>query len=108
MSGINLSAAETSIWRIVASIIALARGASNAVGTVTLRANQVTTVVDTSVSIAAENISPDMQIFLMPKTATAAAGMASTYISSIGQKTFTITHSSTADVNKTLSWKATG
>lgn len=107
MSGINLSPAETAIWRIVAAIIALARGASNAVGTVTLRANQTTTVITTAISPAAENVSPDMQIFLEPRTAAAAAIIASIYVSAVGQKTFTITHASDANT-KTLAWKATG
>ena len=108
MSGIALSTAETAIWRIVAAIIALARGASNAVGTVTLRANQTTTVVTTAISPAAENVSPDMQVFLTQRTAHAAAALATTYVSSVGQKTFTITHANDGNTDKTFGWKAAG
>jgi hypothetical protein len=108
MSGVSLSPAETAIWRIVAAIIALARGASNAVGTVTLRANQTTTVVTIATSPGAENVSPDMEIFLMPKSANAAAVWTSTYISAIGRKTFTVTHPSNANADKLFSWEARG
>jgi hypothetical protein len=108
MSGINLGPTETNLWRIVAAIIALARGASNAVGTVTLRAGQTTTTVTPSTSPAAENVSSGMQVFLQPKTANAAAVIASTYISDVGSKSFTITHPSDANADKTFGWKAAG
>lgn len=102
MSGITLAQNETTLWRIVAAILAIARGASNSGDTVTLRANQTTTVV------SSEIVGVGMRVFLEPTTANAAAVVASTYVSSVGQKTFTITHPSNANVDKTFFWEAKG
>lgn len=108
MSGVTLSANETALWRIVRAILDLARGSSNVVGQVTLRAGFTTTVVTTSVSIAAENVAEGMQVFLTPRTAHAAGVLASTYVSAVGQKTFTITHPNDANADKTFGWEARG
>lgn len=102
MSGVSLSPTESTLWRIVAAIISVARGASNAGGTVTLRAGQTTTVVTSEV------VSPDMRVFLEATTANAAAVRASTYVSAVGLKTFTITHPNNANVDKTFFWEAKG
>lgn len=108
MSGINLPQNETALWRIVAAIIALARGASNAVGTVTLTAGATSTTVTPSTAPAAENVASGMEVFLTPKTANAAAVLASTYISSVGTKSFTITHPNSANADMTFGWEARG
>ena len=89
MAGISLSKAETALWRIIEAILSLAAGASNVVGEVTLTPGATTTVVDVSVSRAATNVSMGMQIFLTPRTANAAAVLLGTYVSSVGQGTFT-------------------
>src|SRR3569833_1091598 len=102
MSGINLSTEEKSVPRIVAAIIQLMQGRSNAVGEVTLRANQTTTVVTKAVSQAAVNVSMDSEVFLSPRTANAAAVFKDCWISATGQGTFTITHPSNADADKTF------
>lgn len=105
----NISPYETGIWKIVQAIIAALRGASNSVGVITLAvAPATTTVVTQNNSLAAINVSKDMQVFLSPKTANAAAALATTYISAVGQGTFTITHASSAQVDRTFGWKATG
>lgn len=99
---INLPPNETSLWRIVQAILGILTGASNAGGTVTLRAGQTTTVVSSQV------VGKDMRVLLQPTTANAAAVVASTYVSSVGQKTFTITHPSNANTDKTFFWEAKG
>lgn len=103
MSGIELQPQETNVWRIVQALIALIRK-WNASGTVTLLANQTTTVVDRLVSPGATNVSLDDQIMLSPRTANAAASLATTYISSVGQGTFTISHASNAQTDKAYGW----
>lgn len=84
------------------AIISLGRGASNSGGTVTLNAGATTT------DVASEIVAVGMRILLTPATANAAAVVASTYVSSVGQKTFTITHPSNANTDKTFFWEARG
>jgi len=104
MAGNVPHAGETSIPRIVQSIRDLYAGRSNAVGTVTL------TESDTTTTVVALNIGPDSKIFLMPTTANAAAEFAGgdLYVSSVGQGTFTITHASDSNADKTFFWVALG
>lgn len=108
MSGINLAPEETNIWRIVQAIIQLMQGRSNAVGEVTLRANQTTTVVTKTVHRAAVNVGADSEVFLTPRTANAAAALATTWVSAVGQGTFTITHASNAQIDKLFGFEARG
>lgn len=93
---------EQSLPRVVQAIRELFMGRSNAVGEVTLRASQTTTTV------TAINCGPDSKVFLMPTTANAAADFASCYISAVAAGSFTITHPSDADVDKTFFWVALG
>lgn len=108
MSGISLQESETNIKRIVQAILQLARGRSDAVGEVTLTPNATTTVVDKDVSRAAVNVGLDSEIFLVPRTASAAAALTSVYISDVGNGTFTITHNSNAAVDRVFGWKCDG
>jgi hypothetical protein len=95
---------ETSLTRIIQSIRDLYAGRSNAVGTVTLRANEATTVV------TALNVGKDSRIFLTPKTANASAefGAGSIYVGTVGAGTFTITHANNANADKTFHWVSLG
>jgi hypothetical protein len=90
--------------RLAQGIRDLFAGRSNAVGTVTLRANEATTVV------TALNVGADSRIFLTPTTANAAAeaGGGALYISAVGSGTFTITHANNANADKTFYWGAWG
>lgn len=105
---IQLAPEETNIWRIVQTIIQLVQGRSNAVGSVTLRAGHTTTVVTKAVDRAAVNVSTTSQVFLSPRTANAAAALATTYVSAIGQSTFTLTHANDANIDKTFGFGAFG
>ena len=110
MSGIDLSPEEKEVWKIVQAVIQLGRGASNAVGQVTLRANQATTVVDKSVSPGAINVAQDQTITYTPMTANAAAevGNGTIYISAVDQQSFTITHANNAQTDRIYAWSAKG
>jgi hypothetical protein len=108
MSGINLSADEKRPWFIVQAILNLAMGRSNAVGRVTLRPNQTTTVVTRDVHKAAVNVGVDSEVFLTPRTANAAAAWPTTYISEVKQGQFTITHANNAQADKTFGFEARG
>ncbi len=76
----------------------LIQGRSNATETVTLTANVTSTVV------AKETINENAECFLSPRTATAAAGIASgtIYISAVTGGSLTITHDSNAATDRTF------
>jgi hypothetical protein len=95
---------ETSPQRIVQAIRDLFAGRSNAVGTVTLRANEATTVV------TALNVGASSRVFLMPTTANGSAefGNGTIRISSVGSGTFTITHANNANADKTFFYVCLG
>lgn len=103
MAGIELDLAERGLPRIVQAIVSLLRK-WNASGRMTLRPSQGTTVVDKSVSPGAVNVGRDDEVFLTPRTANAAAAVATTYISSVTQGAFTITHANNAQADKTFGW----
>lgn len=104
MSGINLAPEEKNIWRVVAAVIQLMQGRCNSVGTVTLRANQTTTVV------AAPNCGKGSKVFLFPQTLNAAAALSTTYIQAadVLSKSFTVTHASAPSTDRTFSFDARG
>lgn len=79
---------------VAAAVISLTRGRSNAVGTVTLRANQTTTVVTNP------NINVDSSVQLTAKTANAAAALATTYAVVTAAGTITITHANNAQTDR--------
>jgi len=102
MSGNPPHLYEERPFRTNTAIRDLFEGRSNAVGAVTLRANETTTVVE------AITVAPDTKVFLMPTTANAAADFASCYISAVVQGQFTVTHPSDADTDKTFFWVGLG
>lgn len=90
--------------RVNQSIRDLFAGRSNAVGTVTLTANQATTAV------TAINCGKDSKVFLMPTTANASAefGNGTIRISAVAAGSFTITHANNAQNDRTFFWVALG
>lgn len=103
MATIDLQPGERDIYRIVQSLISVIRK-WNASGQVTLRANQATTVVTKAVSPGAVNVAVGDEVMLSPRTANAAGALATTYISAVGQGTFTITHANNAQTDKTFGY----
>lgn len=102
MSGTPPSKGETNLARIVQAIRELFEGRSNAVGTVTLTASTTTTTVSTF------NVGPESGVFLSPKTANAAAALASTYVSATDAGSFTLTHANNAQVDRTFAYEIAG
>lgn len=90
--------------RVMQAIRDLFAGRSNAVGSVTLTANQATTAV------TARNCGPDSKIYLTPTTANAAAeiGAGTLYVSAVAAGTFTLTHANNAQTDRTYLWGAFG
>jgi hypothetical protein len=74
-----------------------------AVGEVTLAVAPATTTV-----VSFQNCSQNSQVFLSPQTANAAAAIGTTYVSSVSNGTFTLTHSSSAQADRTFGFVALG
>lgn len=93
------------IWRQAAlTINNLLVGKINSVGSVTLTANQTTTVVSDPLATI------NSFIEFMPTTANAASEKAAggMYVSSQGNKTFTVTHANAATVDRTFRYVVLG
>lgn len=90
---------ETKLPIINQAIRELAEGASNSTGQITLTPSSTTTVVLDRLA------TKDSHIDLTPLTANAAAAMATTYVSARGQGTFTLTHASSATVDRTFTYR---
>ena len=90
--------------RVSQACAQLGDGRSNAMGAITLTANQATTVV------ADRRVGTDTVISFMPKTANAAAevGAGGLYISSRGTGTFTITHANNAQTDRDFEYALQG
>ncbi len=102
MAGNMPFAGEQSLSRITQAVRELFMGRSNAVGEVTLRASPTTTTV------TAINCGADSKVFIMPTTANASADFKDCWISAVAAGSFTITHPSDADVDKTFFWVCLG
>lgn len=85
-------------------ITAMQRGRHNNVGIVTLTASA------TSTTLTDPRIAADSAVLLVPTTATAAAEMGTLYISETGRVNgaVVITHSNTADADKTFRYTIIG
>ena len=77
-------------------------GKLNCAGSVTLTASAASTAVTDA------NVGVNTVILLMPTTANAAAALATTYVSSRGDQTFTVTHANNAQVDRTFEYVAIG
>lgn len=104
MGGKSIGPNETRPAEFARAIRELFWGRSHGIGTVTLRANETTTVV------THPNCGLDSVVSLSPKTAHAATALATTYIlaSNVTVGQFTITHANTADVDKTFAFALRG
>lgn len=102
MTATVLQREEKELSKVVGAVQELTKGRSNAVGTFTLTANAASTVV------TAMNCGADSQPFIIPKTANAAAALATTYISAVANGSFTVTHANNAQVDKTFGFVCLG
>lgn len=102
LPGLNLNDVPLAIRRLLEAVNALASGRSNAVGSVTLTAS------DTTTTVADRKAGMDSVIALMPTTSNAAAAVGTTYVSSRGIGTFTLTHANNAQTDKTFAYLIQG
>lgn len=93
---------EKDLTKFAFALQQLAEGRSNATGMVTL------TPSATSTTVTAINCGAGSVVLLSPTTAHAAAALATTYISSIGMGTFTITHASDSNSDKIFGYICLG
>lgn len=99
---IQLQPEERDIWRIVQAVIQLVTGRHNASDRFTLTAGATTTIV------RHPNCSKDCEPLFSPRTANAAAAVATTYVSSVVQGQFTLTHANNAQVDRIFGYTVTG
>ena len=93
---------DRDLIRVASAVRQLAQGRSNAVGQVTLAAGATTTTVN-AVLCASESF-----VWLSPLTANAAAALADTYVSSVNNGTFTLTHANNAQTDRTFAYICLG
>lgn len=104
MSGNVPTPDEKDLWRIVRGVRDLFAGRSNAVGSITLTASVTTTVV------TAINCGEGCTPILTPMTAHASAefGNGTIYVSAVKNGSFTVTHASNSQTDRTYRWAAFG
>ncbi len=98
----SVSTAEKDPAKFAVAIQQLYAGRSNATGTVTLAAGATSTVVNPP------NCAPQSAVFLFPKTANAAAALATTFINSVGKQSFTISHANNAQIDRSFFYVCLG
>jgi hypothetical protein len=101
----DLPSTSSSIRDVVVAVRQLIAGRSNSVGQVTLTAGATTT------TLTGANFNESAEVFLYPRTANAAAALATTYasISRIsGVPTVTITHANTGTTDRTFAYDIRG
>ena len=98
----SVSTAEKDPAKFAVAIQQLYAGRSNATGTVTLAAGADSTVVNPP------NCAPQSAVFLFPKTANAAAALATTFINSVGKQSFTISHANNAQTDRSFFYVCLG
>lgn len=105
-SGLSLAPNETDSRRISAAVRQLIEGRSNAVGVVTLAHDGI----ETTTTVTAVNCGPNAIVILTPRTANAAAALATTYVlaADVSPGEFVITHDATSDADLTFGWLCIG
>jgi hypothetical protein len=98
----TVSTVETDQTKINRAIQQLEQGRLNAGGTFTLRTGNTTTTV------TAPNCGAKSQVLLSAKTANAAAALATSYVSAVGNGSFTVTHLSSAQSDRTFGFACLG
>lgn len=90
-------------WRrLVDAVIQLVEGRHNAASRFTLTPGATTTIVNHP------NCSKDCEPQFSARTANAAAALATTYISSVDQGSFTVTHANSAIADRVFGFTVTG
>lgn len=104
MSVLGISTQEKDLTKYALVLQQLAAGRSNAAGTITLNAN-ATTSTQTPPNCAAGSA-----VLLFPRTANAAAELASgaCYVSAVGNKSFTVSHRNSSQLDRTFFYVCLG
>ena len=89
------SSHEKDLSKYARSLQQLAAGRSNGIGTLTLAVSATTTASDSGV-------------FLCPTTADAAAAMATTYLTTVKNGSFTFTHANNTQADRTFIYAIIG
>lgn len=89
--------------RIAQTVNQTLRGEINTLGSVTLAVAPATTTV-----ISSSRITPDTAIFMMAKTANAAAALGGLYVSAVAAGSLTLTHAANAAVDRTFDYHLIG
>jgi hypothetical protein len=84
--------------QIATTVNEVLKGRGNNVGEITLTASSTTT------TISDIRIKQTMTAVLIPRTANAAAAMTNVYISAVADGSITLTHTSTATVDRTFDY----
>lgn len=98
----SVATTEKDPAKFAVAIQQLYAGRSNAAGSVTLAAGAASTVV------IPPNCAPQSAVFLFPKTANAAAALATTFINSVGKQSFTISHANNAQTDRSFFYVCLG
>lgn len=102
MTAFSVSTQEKDLAKYALAIQAALNGRSNATGSVTLAASAASTTV------AAPNCAAQSAVFLFPRSANAAAALASTFISAVGKQSFTISHANNTQTDRTFFYVCLG
>jgi hypothetical protein len=104
MSGNVPVSTEKDLFKIVRAVRELFEGRSNAVGTFTLTASA------TSTTVTAANCGAGSTVLLTPTSAHAATeiGNGTIYVSSVANGSFTVTHASNSQPDRTFLYAALG
>lgn len=92
---------EQDLLKIVSAIQELTQGRSNATGSFTITASATSTVV------AAPNCAAGSVVLISPRTANAAAALATTYMAA-SNGSFTVTHANNAQTDRTFGFVCLG
>lgn len=98
----TVATTEKDLTKYAQAIQQLEQGRSNATGTCTLAASATTTVVP------APNCGLGSKVFLSPLSANAAAALAGTYVSAVGNGSFTLTHANNAQTDRNFGFVCLG
>ncbi len=102
MSGFSVPTTGKDPAAVALAIQQLYAGRSNAVGSLTLAAGATSTVVN------AINCAAQCAVLLFPKTAHAAAALATTFISAVGNQSFTVSHANNSQTDREFFYVALG
>jgi hypothetical protein len=102
MSVLVLDANERDLRRVVLAVNELGRGRSNATGEFTLATSA------TSTTVTAPNCAAGSVVLIAPKTANAAAALSTTFVSAVNNGSFTVTHASNAQTDRTFGYECRG